>query len=658
MVYAVAMRTIKNFERALGRVMHWPPCGDAKTTYRQQLTLYPHYMENANAYYEADGGIHFGYFESGPEAVFPGTVVFSCLSQDVIAHQVTHALLMGLNVEFDIGTNPDVAALHEGFADLIALFQHFSESAVLRQQIGAIRGNLEERSQLGAVAPQFGGAIGQPDGLRNALGFTDAEGNWQPRRPDPKLYETEDEPHARGDLLVGAVFEAFKKIYESRVDDLRRIATQGTGVLPKGYLHPDLVNRLTQEAAKSARHVLDMCMRALDYLPPVEVTFGDFLRAIVTADADLVPNDHRRYRVAFVDAFRSYGIGPAGLGTLSVDTLRWSAAGHSEASAAVSEFVKMLSQAQSYWNIPREREARWHTLEAWRHALEEQLKQQGKKSEKLGVIDLTEPFEVVSFDLRERAALTGDFCLQWVIKIIQRDDARAAGCTMLVDAETGVIRYQIEKATGGRKRKADLLKRSSGAGGIPHPMQRRLRVFAFDPSVGIQLDSAGLNEVTLAIPVGARRQREGHPHPRPGRRVRRGGRPRSRQRRLLRAGRPERLGDRGAGRPAAVGEQPAVPPADGLRRDDADDPELRAGARQARALVAASRRGRREVHARSTCRGCASIRTRCARRTRTTARRRRRCSSATSPRRWARKEPARRRSPSSPASPTTSSRTR
>ena len=27
MVYAVAMRTIKNFERALGRVVHWPPTG-------------------------------------------------------------------------------------------------------------------------------------------------------------------------------------------------------------------------------------------------------------------------------------------------------------------------------------------------------------------------------------------------------------------------------------------------------------------------------------------------------------------------------------------------------------------------------------------------------------------------------------------------------
>lgn len=493
MVYAVAMRTIKNFERALGRVVHWPPTGDTNPTYRKQICLYPHYEEIANAYYVPGGGIHFGYFESLPDSPLPGTIVFSSLSQDVIAHQVTHALLLGMNVEFDVGTNPDVAALHEGFADLIALFQHFTESDVLREQIGAIRGNLEERSQLGAVAPQFGQAIGQPDGLRNALGFTDAEGKWHPRRPDPKLYETETEPHARGDLLVGAVFEAFKKIYESRVADLRRIATHGTGVLPQGYLHPDLVNRLTREASKSARHVLDMCMRALDYMPPVEANFGDFLRAIVTADADLVPNDHRRYRVAFVDAFRSYGIGPAGLGTLSVDTLRWGAPAKTEATAAVMDFVKTLAGAQSYWNIPREREALWHTLEAWRGALEDRLKQQGKTTKKLGVIDLTKPFEVVAFDLSERAGL------QWVIKIVQRGDARAAGCTLLVDAETGEVRYQIERSTGQRKSKADLLKRS-GSGVTPQPRERRLRVFAFDPSMGVQLETAGINEVALAVP--------------------------------------------------------------------------------------------------------------------------------------------------------------
>jgi hypothetical protein len=499
MVYAVAMRTIKNFERALGRVVHWQPRGDTSTIYRRQLNLYPHFMEEPNAYYTPERGIHFGYFESGPESQFPGTIVFSCLSQDVIAHQITHAVLMGMKVDFDVGGNSDVAALHEGFADLIALFQHFSESDVLRLQIGAIRGSLEDRSQLGAVAPQFGQAIGQRDGLRNALGHTDAEGTWHPRRPDPKLYETEVEPHARGDLLVGAVFDAFKKIYESRVADLRRIATHGSGVLPIGYLHPDLVNRFTQEAAKSARHVLDMCMRALDYMPPVEATFGDFLRAIVTADADLVPNDHRRYRVAFVDAFRSYGIGPRGIGTLSVDTVRWTTPPATRGIAAVSNFVKVLADAQSYWNIPREREDLWHALEAWRRALEDCLKKQGETAKKLGVIDLTRPFEVVSFDLRERAALTGDFSLQWVIKIVQREDERAAGCTLLVDAETGHVRYQIEKATGARKRRSDLLKRS-GTGETPLPRERRLRVFAFDPTMGVQLATAGINEVTIAVP--------------------------------------------------------------------------------------------------------------------------------------------------------------
>ena len=307
MVYAVAMRTIRNFERALGRVVHWAPRG---SSYRPQLALYPHYAEIANAYYNRPTGIHFGYCESAAESDLPGTVVYTCLSRDIIAHQLTHALLDGLNIEF-IGENLDVPALHEGISDLVALLQHFSEVDVLRTPMRAVRGSIEGPSQLGALAPQFGRAMGMRDGIRNAFGSTDEQGQWQARRPDPRLYATETEPHARGDLLVGAVFEAYKRIYESRVADLRRIATRGTGVLPQGYLHPDLVNRFTLEGVKSSRHVLDMCIRALDYMPPVQATFGDFLRAVLAADADLAPDDDRGYRVAFADAFRSYGIAPA-----------------------------------------------------------------------------------------------------------------------------------------------------------------------------------------------------------------------------------------------------------------------------------------------------------------------------------------------------------
>ena len=173
MVYAVAMRTIRNFERALGRVVHWEPLDGS---YRRRLNLYPHFEVIETAHYDPSRGIRFGYFESVPESPFPGTVVFTCLSGDVIAHELTHALLIGMNIDFELGENKDVAALHEGFADLIALFQHFSESDVLRAHMAAVRGNLEERSQLGAVALQMGQALGLKDGVRNALGHTDDKG--------------------------------------------------------------------------------------------------------------------------------------------------------------------------------------------------------------------------------------------------------------------------------------------------------------------------------------------------------------------------------------------------------------------------------------------------------------------------------------------------
>src|SRR5207245_2395229 len=152
-------------------------------------------------------------------------------AQDVIAHELTHAILMGMNIAFNPGKNPDILAFHEAFADLVPLFQHFWLSDVLRQQIAAVRGNLREPSALGAVALQFGRALGRPDGIRNAFGKTDAQGRWQARQPDPKAYKDVMEPHDRGDILVGAIFEAFNKVYESRTADLRRIATRGTGVL-------------------------------------------------------------------------------------------------------------------------------------------------------------------------------------------------------------------------------------------------------------------------------------------------------------------------------------------------------------------------------------------------------------------------------------------
>ena len=73
----------------------------------------------------------------------------------------------------------------------------------------------------------------------------------------------------------------------------------------------------------AADHVLNMCIRALDYCPPVDIDFGDYLRALITADRDLVPDDDRRYRVAFIEAFRRRGIYPQGVRSLSAESLCW-----------------------------------------------------------------------------------------------------------------------------------------------------------------------------------------------------------------------------------------------------------------------------------------------------------------------------------------------
>lgn len=311
MVYAVAMRTLENFDRALGRTIHLGRKG------RLKLRLYPHAFYGANAFYDrAKNAIFFGYFRADERDPGPGNLprqtVFTCLSHDIIAHELTHAVVDRLRRYFLEPSNVDVLAFHEGFADIVALFQHFSFQDILRDQIQRNRTDLRERSVLVDLARQFGYASGGGQALRSALD-----------KPDRRLYETLAEPHQRGSILVAAVFDAFFNVYQRRIRDLIRIATGGSGDLPKGDLHPDLVNRVAAEASRTAQQILTMCIRAFDYLPPVDITYGDYLRALVTADFELAPEDEFGQRAAMIEAFRLRGIFPDGVASLAEESLLW-----------------------------------------------------------------------------------------------------------------------------------------------------------------------------------------------------------------------------------------------------------------------------------------------------------------------------------------------
>ncbi len=490
-VYAVAMTTIHNFEKALGRRVLWSRRDETRErgdwdVFVKRLRIYPHAFRAANAYYSpAKKALLFGYFPASDDAhgaQLPGGLVFTCLSHDIVAHETTHALLDATQPRFINPSNADMLAFHEAFADIVALFQHFSFPEVLRDQIARTRGDLTSQSLLGQLAQQFGQATGAHGGLREAIGKENSEtGKWERLKPDPKEYATELEPHARGALLVAAIFDAFLTIYRSRVSDLIRLATGGSGELPTGELPPDLTNRLTREAAKTAQHVLTMCIRALDYCPPVDLTFGDYLRAIITADTDLMPDDDRSYRVAFIEAFRSRGIYPRGLTMLTERTLRWPAGDglDPKASDAIDFISGHMRESTNQIQYLSEREKIfefWKNFQRDMHELiahKAQGPQLGNLEELVGLIfrpDSEMPgihrregrpsFSIESVRPARRRGAQGEEVNQVIMTITQRRDLHTGdetfvfpgGCTLIFDLTSRKLRYAIAKPIIDEKR--------------------------------------------------------------------------------------------------------------------------------------------------------------------------------------------------------------
>src|SRR5439155_1325863 len=338
------------------------------TCFHGLLRVYPHAMQEANAFYDPQQhALLFGYFRASEEDAgdnLPGQLVFTCLSHDIIVHETTHAILDGIREHFNDLTSLDAPAFHEGFADIVALLQHFSFKDSLLDTIQRT-GGLIHRHQLtpdvaaaesGAMiqaeigtdnpmvdlARQFGEAMGNRKALRSALGTP----------PDPSVLERTVEAHERGAILVAAVFDAFFSVYIDRTRDLVRMAyPDGRAIVPN-FLPSDLANRLAEEAAKTATRIQNICLRALDYCPPVDITFGDYLRALVTADRDVMADDGRGYRSALINAFRLRGIRPEGVVSYSDEALSWDTYKGVSSSSVNPNFRKLFKDLNEFEDEP------------------------------------------------------------------------------------------------------------------------------------------------------------------------------------------------------------------------------------------------------------------------------------------------------------------
>lgn len=297
-VYAIAMATLCEFEGALGRPVAW---GFSAPSH--QLKISPHAFADANAYYSRESeSLNFGYFPDNS-----GRLTFTCLSHDIVVHETTHALLDGLRPFYFKPSSTDQAAFHEGFSDIVALLSVFRSEEIVQQALSPLMNKsrrislallTEEglgKTSLSRLAEQMGAALeGVPTAaLRESLKI----------KPNREHYTSArfEEEHDRGELLVAVIIRTFIKTWLSRLKPHREDHPTGLNV-----------GVVAEEGATAAKQLLRICIRALDYLPPIDLTYPDYLSALLTADLQLYPDDDKYgYRDALKTTFASFGIDPA-----------------------------------------------------------------------------------------------------------------------------------------------------------------------------------------------------------------------------------------------------------------------------------------------------------------------------------------------------------
>lgn len=260
-VFGAVLRTIKLFEHknVLGRPVRWAFDGP-------QLLVVPRAGLWANAFYERESrSLQFFFFSPDEES----EEVYTCLSRDIVAHETAHAILDGIAPDLYNAVTPQSLALHEAVADLTALMMAQESGSLVEDVLDKTRGAIDDSTAFSSIAPQFGAALDRAGGAK----YLRQLGNRKTLR-DVK----DDEPHELSDVLSGALFAVLIRMHDEHRERLvKENKWKKTGNLWFSY---------SGAACTSACFRLrNSIFQALEYLPPGDVTFADYGRAILAVDA-------------------------------------------------------------------------------------------------------------------------------------------------------------------------------------------------------------------------------------------------------------------------------------------------------------------------------------------------------------------------------------
>lgn len=275
-VFATVFKTIQMFEKpdTLGREIRW--AFDAP-----QLLVVPRAGQMENAYYERDThSLQFFYF---PRDDKREETIYTSLARDIVAHETGHAILDGIAPHLLNAITPQCLALHEAIGDLSALLLSIESDNLRKAVLEKTQGSIKESNHFSAIAEEFGLARGS--GALRSL-FDENLNLIQVQRSDP---------HDLCRVLTAALYSVLVKMYEYR----KREEMARPDASEQSSWHKAL--------ALAAGQFRRMTLRALDYLPPGEVSFADYGRAIIAADQASHPKDPQE-REWLVDEFVRRGI--------------------------------------------------------------------------------------------------------------------------------------------------------------------------------------------------------------------------------------------------------------------------------------------------------------------------------------------------------------
>jgi hypothetical protein len=266
-VFSTVMRVLKMFEEndALGRPLNW--------AFRApQLLIVPRAGRWENAFYERDThSLQFFYFEHPKR---PGETVFTSHSRDIISHEAGHAFIDAIAPHLYNASTPQSLAMHEGLADMIAVLTAFRSRKLREAVLKRTNGSIEQSTAFSAVAE--GDALDQT-GLAGYLRNLYNQKTLDPHATSENRV-SRSEPHELSEVLSGALYSMMIKLHSALKKDYSKDPNEP---------EYSVSGKALWDGANSLKRII---LRALDYLPPGEISFADYGRAIMASDQAHYPD--------------------------------------------------------------------------------------------------------------------------------------------------------------------------------------------------------------------------------------------------------------------------------------------------------------------------------------------------------------------------------